>query len=89
VGASNNVILKNRVSLESIYVWGVNSKVTKQSNHYVWNDTSERVVQRCDDTVDKKRVNSCVLKHLLLETVEQPKILPKKTENALSDALLM
>jgi len=30
--------------------------------------------------VDKKRVNSCVLKHLFLEGVEQPKKLPKKPE---------
>jgi len=41
------------------------------------------------DTVDKKRVNSCVLKHLFLERVEQPKILPLNPRNALSDALLM
>jgi len=34
-------------------------------------------------------VNSCVLKHLFLEGVEQPKISPKKTGNALSDALPM
>ena len=44
---------------------------------------------RCDHTVDKKRVNSCVPKHLFLEGVEQPKISPKKPGNALSDALLM
>jgi len=47
------------------------------------------VARRCDDTVDKKRVNSCVLKHLFSEGLEPPKILPKKTGNALSDALLM
>jgi len=47
------------------------------------------MVRRCDDTVDKKRVNSCVLKHLFLERVEQPKTSPKKPGNALSDALLM
>jgi len=47
------------------------------------------MVRRCDDTVDKKRVNSCILKHLLLERGEQPKISPKKTRNALFDALLM
>ena len=50
---------------------------------------SERVVRRCDDTVDKKRVNSSVLKHLFLERFEQPKISPKNPGNALSDALLM
>jgi len=75
---TNNKLGQNRVSLKGIYVWGVNSKVTKQSDHYVWMDMSERVVRRCHDTVDKKQVNSCVLKHLFLETVEQPKIPPKK-----------
>jgi len=50
---------------------------------------SARVARRCDDTVDQKQVNSCVLKHLLLEGVEQPKIWSKKPGNALSDALLM
>jgi len=63
--------------------------MTKHSDYFVWKDTSERVARRCDYTVDKKRVNSCVLKHLFLEGVEQPKILTKKTANALSDALLM
>jgi len=39
--------------------------------------------------MDKKRVNSCVLKHLFFEGVEQPKTSPKTPGNALSDALLM
>ena len=47
------------------------------------------MARRCDDTVDKKRVNSSVLKHLFLEGVEQPKTSPKTPGNALSDALLM
>jgi len=63
--------------------------VTKHSDYFVWKDTSERVARRCDDTVDKKRVNSCVLKHLFLEGVEQPNISPQKPGNALSDALRM
>ena len=63
--------------------------MTKHSDYFVWKDTSERVARRCDDTVDKKQVNSCVLKHLFLEGVEQPKISPKNPGNALSDALLM
>jgi len=65
------------------------SGVTKYSDYFVWKDTSERVARRCDDTVDKKRVNSCVLKHLFLEGVELSKISPKTPGNALSDALLM
>jgi len=80
---------QNRVSLKGIYVWAVQSKLTKQSDHYVWKDTSERVARRCDNTVDKKRVNSSVLKHLFLERVEQPKMLPKNPSNTLSDALLV
>jgi len=47
------------------------------------------VARRCDDTVDKKRLKSCVLKQLFLEGVEQTKISSKKPENALSDALPM
>jgi len=61
--------------------------VTKHSDYFVWKDTSERVpvARRCDDTVDKKRVKSCVLKQLCLERFEQPKISSKKPGNALSD----
>ena len=44
----------------------------------VWKDTSERVARRCDYTVDKKRVNHCVLKQLFLEGVERPKTSTKK-----------
>jgi len=47
------------------------------------------MARRCDDTVDKKRMNCCSLKHLFLEGVEQPKISPKNPRKALSDALLM
>ena len=63
--------------------------MTKHSDYFVWKDTSKRVAHRCDYTVDKKRVNSCVLQHLFLEGVEQPKISPNKPGNAFSDALLM
>jgi len=54
--------------------------VTKHPDYLVWKDTLERAARRCDDTVNKKRVNSCVLKHLFLEGVEQPKISPKTPE---------
>jgi len=63
--------------------------MNKHWDYFVWKDTSERMIRRCDYTVDKKRVNSCVLKHLFLEGVEQPKISPKNPGNALSGALLM
>jgi len=62
--------------------------MTKHSDYFVWKDTSERMAWRCDETVNKKRENSCVLKYLFLEGVEQQKISPKKTGNALSNALL-
>ena len=51
--------------------------MTKHSDDFVWKDTSEGVARRCDYTVDKKRVNCCVLKHLFLVGTEQPKISPK------------
>jgi len=63
--------------------------MTKHSDYFVWKDMSERVARRCGDTVDKKQVNSCALKHFFYEGVEQPKISPKKLGNALCDALLM
>jgi len=47
-----------------MYVWGFNSTVTKHSDYFVWKDMSERVARRCDETFDKKLVNSCVLKHI-------------------------
>jgi len=33
---------------------------------------SIRMARRCDDTVDKKRGNSCILRHLFVEGVQQP-----------------
>jgi len=54
--------------------------LTQHSDYFVWKDTSERMARRCDDTVDKKWVNSCVLKYIFLEGVEQPIISPKKPE---------
>jgi hypothetical protein len=36
----------------------IRNNVTKHSDYFVWKDTSERVAWRCDDTVDRKRVNS-------------------------------
>jgi len=54
--------------------------MTKHSDYCVWKDTSERMARRCDDTVDKKRVNSCALKQHFLEGLERPKISPKTPE---------
>ena len=63
--------------------------MTKHSDYFVWKDTSECVARRCDYTVNKKRVNSCVPEHLFLEGVEQPKKSPNNPGNTFSDALLM
>ena len=60
-----------------MYVWGVNSTVTKHSDYVVWKDTSERKARRCDVTVDKKRVNSCVLQHLFCKELSNKKIAKK------------
>jgi len=49
---------------------------TKHSDYFVWQDTSERVARRCDDTVDQKRVKSCVLYKESWTT----KIIVKKTQ---------
>ena len=74
--------LDKTVSLNGMYVWGVNSKVTNNSDYFVWKDMSERVARHCDNTAGKKPVNSCVLKTLLTNS-------QKKNGNALSDALIM
>jgi len=68
-----------------MYVLSVNSTVTKHSDYFVWKNTSEHVTRRCDDTVDKKRLNSCVLNNFFLKGVEQPEKSPKNPRNALSD----
>jgi len=57
---------KNRVSFKGMYVSGVNSTVTRHADYLVRKNTSERMARRCDDTVDKKRVNSCVLRKPLV-----------------------
>jgi len=46
----------------------------KHSDYFVWKDTAERVARRCDDSIDKKRVNSCVLKHLFWRELGNQKI---------------
>ena len=47
------------------------------------------MARRCDNTVKKKQVNSCVLKHLFMEGLQLLKTLPTSPENTFSDALLM
>jgi hypothetical protein len=54
-------------SPSKIFVCGVSiQQLTKHSDYFVLKNTSERVARRCDDTVDKKRVNSCVPKQFFL-----------------------
>jgi len=68
-GGEQTALKKQRVTLRGVYVWCVNSTVTKHSDYFVWKDTLERVTQRCDD---KKRVNSCVLKYLFFWGSSEP-----------------
>jgi len=86
----NKPFVKSQQSLlQSCLCVGCRLNSDKHSQYFVWQDTSERVARRCHDTVDRKRVNSCVLKHRFFEGVEQSKKYPKKPGNAFSDALLM
>ena len=70
----------NRVFFKGMYVLGVNSTVTKHSDYFVWKDTSQSVARRCDDTVDTKRVNSCVLKTPILGGSWATKKIAKRTQ---------
>jgi len=70
-----------------MYVWDVNPTVTK--HYFVWKDTSACVTRRCGDTVDKKRVTSCVLKHLFFGGSWATKNIDQKPRNALSNELLI
>jgi len=70
---ANNKLVQNGVSLKGMYVWGVNSTLTQHSDYFVWKDTSERLDQRCDDTIDKKRVNSSVLKYFFWREMSNQK----------------
>jgi len=67
-----------------MYVLGVKSKVTKHSDYFVWKDTSEHVTRRCDNIIDKKRANSCVLKKLFLGGSWATKKIAKKSRDSLS-----
>jgi len=41
---------KQKVSLRGVYLWAVNSTVTKHSDYFVWKDTQEHVTWWCNDT---------------------------------------
>jgi len=63
-GGEQTTLTQHRMSIKCIHLCCANSTETKNFDYFVWKDASERVVRRRDDTVDKKRANSCVLKHL-------------------------
>jgi len=71
-----------RVSPKDMYVWGVNQTATKHTDYIVCKDTPKRVTRRCDDAVDKKRMNSCVLKYFFCQwrEVSTQKNRPKTPE---------
>jgi len=54
--------------------------VFKHSDYFVWKDTSERETWRCEDTIDKKLVNSCTLKCLFLRQLSNQRNCPKFPE---------
>ena len=55
--------------------------MTKHSDHYVWKDTSERVVRRCDDTVEQEASEFLCTKTPLLEESWATKNMNKKNWN--------
>jgi len=74
--------LINRVCLKDMYVWGVNSTVTKHSGYLVGKDTSERANRCCDD----KASELLCTKIPLLERVQQQKIAKKTWKCSLCHA---
>ena len=49
-GGEQTALKQQRVSLRSVYVWEFNSTVTKYSDYFVSEDTSERKSRRFDNT---------------------------------------
>jgi len=47
-GGEQIALKKQRVYLRGVYAWGVNSTVTKHSDHFVWKNTSEYETRRLD-----------------------------------------
>ena len=81
---------KLRVSLRGVYVWNVNSTVTKYSDYFVWKDTSEGVTRRWDYTSWQEASEFlCIKTPPFFKGVQQQKNPPRNPRNALSDALLM
>jgi len=66
-----------------VYVWDVNSTVTKHSLDFVWKDTSERVVDAVTTPVHKKRVI------LFYRGSSETNKSPKPLGNTLCDVLLL
>jgi len=89
-GGEQKALTKKSVSLRGVYVWGVKSTVTKQSDYFVWKDTSERMNRRCDDTCWQDASEFlCIQTPLLFEGGQLPKNPHKTPWNTLSDALLI
>jgi len=89
-GGEQTALKNQRVSLRGVFVWDVNSTVTKHSDYFVWKDTSEHVARRCDDTSWQETSEFlCIKTPPFLEGVQQQKKSPKNPGNAFSGALLM
>ena len=50
-GGEQTALEKQKVSHRGVWMWGVNSTVTKHLDYFVWKDTSERKTRSCDNTV--------------------------------------
>jgi len=87
-GREKTIFIKQRVSHSSVHVWGVNSTVTKYSDYSFERTRQSSWPDAVTTAVDKKQVNSCLLKKQLFEGVQQQK-LPKFVGNAFSDALII
>jgi len=81
-GGGEQLALKTgRLSLTGVYVWSVNSIVTKHSDYFVWKDTSECVTRCCDDNSWQKASEFlCIKTHLFLRESSNKKIHQKPPE---------
>ena len=67
-------------SLRVVYKWGVNSIVTKHSDHFFWKDTSNRVTWRCDHISLQEGSKFLCIKHLFFWGSSATKKIAKKTQ---------
>jgi len=84
-GGEQSVLRKERVTLTGDYVWGVNSRVNKHPDYFVWIETSEYVTRCCDnsswqETSVLRSQDSCVFRPPFLGWSSVTKKIAKKTQ---------